>query len=84
MISNYLERVERLESIAEDFEGVEKAFAIYAGRELRIVVNSGRVNDDKAGLLAADIAKKVEENLIYPGKIKITVIREMKVSSYTH
>ncbi len=83
-ISNYLERVEQLETLAEEFDGVDKAFAIYAGRELRIVANSDRVNDEKAGHLAFDIARKIEENLTYPGRIKITVIREMKVSSYTH
>ncbi len=83
-ISDYLERVETLEQIAEEFEGVDKAFAIYAGRELRVVANSDKVDDQKAGALASDIAKKIEGKLKYPGKIKVTVIREMKTSSYTH
>ena len=83
-ISDYLERVENLEQIAEQFEGVDKAFAIYAGRELRVVANSERVDDENAANLASDIAKKIEEKLKYPGKIKVTVIREMKTSSYTH
>jgi ribonuclease Y len=83
-ISDYLERVENLERIAEEFEGVDKAFAIYAGRELRVVANSDKVDDESAVTLASGIAKKIEENLKYPGKIKVTVIREMKASSYTH
>lgn len=83
-ISDYLERVENLEQIAEEFEGVDKAFAIYAGRELRVVANSDKVDDLRVGILASDIAKKIEEKLKYPGKIKVTVIREMKTSSYTH
>ncbi|HUV08685.1 MAG TPA: HD domain-containing protein, partial [Spirochaetia bacterium] len=83
-IANYLDRVEKLESIAGEFEGVDNAYAIYAGRELRILVNSDKIDDDKAKLLAVGIAQKVEERLSYPGKIKVTVIREMKVSSFTH
>jgi ribonuclease Y len=83
-ISDYLKRVENLEQIAEEFEGVDKAFAIYAGRELRVLVDSDMVDDQTATVLAANIAKKVEEKLNYPGKIKVTVIREMKTSSYTH
>ncbi len=83
-ISDYLERVENLERIAEEFEGVDKAFAIYAGRELRVVANSDKVDDESAAILASGIAKKIEDNLKYPGKIKVTVIREMKTSSYTH
>jgi ribonuclease Y len=83
-ISNYLERVENLERIAEEFEGVDKAFAIYAGRELRVLANSEEVDDETAGSLAYGIAKKIEESLKYPGKIKVTVIREMKISSFTH
>jgi len=83
-ISDYLERVENLEQIAEEFDGVDKAFAIYAGRELRVVANSDRVDDQTVGTLASNIATKIEEKLKYPGKIKVTVIREMKTSSYTH
>ncbi len=82
-ITNYLERVERLEKIAESFEGVEKAFAIYAGRELRIQVDSEKVSDEQAATLASEVARRVEKELTYPGKITITVIREMKASVYT-
>ena len=82
-IASYVERVEKLEGIAEGFEGVDKAFAIYAGRELRILVNAEKVDDTRASGLASEIVKKVEEGLSYPGKIKITVIREVKSSSYT-
>ena len=83
-IGDYLDRVENLEKIAEEFKGVDKAFAIYAGRELRVVANSDEVDDAMATDLASGIAKKIEETLKYPGKIKITVIREMKISNYTH
>jgi ribonucrease Y len=82
-ITNYLDRVDRLERIAESYQGVEKAFAIYAGRELRIQVDSDKVSDDQAAGLAADVARRVEQELTYPGKITITVIREMKASVYT-
>ena len=84
MIASYLERVEKLENIATEFEGVDTAFAIYAGRELRILVNSEKVDDTRAEELASDIARKIEDGLTYPGRIKITVIRELKTSSYTN
>ncbi len=83
-IGDYLDRVENLEKIAEEFKGVDKAFAIYAGRELRVVANSDEVDDTMATDLASGIARKIEETLKYPGKIKVTVIREMKISNYTH
>jgi ribonuclease Y len=82
-IASYLKRVENLERIAEDFEGVDKAFAIYAGRELRILANTDKIDDAKARTLASQIAGKIEETMSYPGRIKVTVIREMKISSYT-
>ena len=82
-VTSYLELVQNLEGIAEGFDGVEKAFAIYAGRELRIMVNSDKVNDEKARQLARDIAKKIEESISYPGRVKVTLIREMRVSDYT-
>ncbi len=82
-ITNYLDRVEKLERIAESFEGVEKAFAIYAGRELRIQVDSERISDERAAALAAEVARRVEKELTYPGKVTITVIRELKASVYT-
>jgi ribonuclease Y len=68
--------------MATDFKGVEKAYAIQAGRELRIVVESGRVSDEDAIWLARDLAKKVEAELTYPGQIKVTVIRETRAVEY--
>jgi ribonucrease Y len=82
-VTSYLELVENLEKIAMEFSGVERAFAIYAGRELRIMVNSDVIDDIKANQLASDISRKIEEWANYPGKIKVTLIREMKVSTYT-
>jgi HD superfamily phosphodiesterase len=76
------ERVENLESIAEDFDGVDKAYAIQAGRELRILVNNEKITDDAAKDLAKNIAKRIESELKYPGRIKVTIIREMRVIEY--
>jgi ribonuclease Y len=81
-LDNYLKRLENLESIAEDFEGVEKAYAIQAGRELRILVNNEKISDDAAKELAKSIAKRIESELKYPGRIKVTIIREMRVIEY--
>ena len=81
-LNNYIKRLENLENIAEDFEGVSKAFAIQAGRELRIMVNNESVNDDEAKILAKDIAKRIEDELRYPGRIKVTIIRETRVTEY--
>ncbi|MCX6798010.1 MAG: ribonuclease Y [Candidatus Falkowbacteria bacterium] len=79
---NYLQRLEELENIALSFEGIEKAYAIQAGREVRIFVKPDEIDDLKAYNLARDIAKKVESELKYPGEIKINVIREMRVLEY--
>ena len=68
--------------MATDFKGVEKAYAIQAGRELRIVVESGSVSDEDAIWLARDLAKKVEAELTYPGQIKVTVLRETRAVDY--
>jgi ribonucrease Y len=81
-LDNYLKRLENLESIAEDFDGVDKAYAIQAGRELRILVNNEKINDDAAKELAKNIAKRIESELKYPGRIKVTIIREMRVVEY--
>jgi ribonuclease Y len=81
-LDNYLKRLENLEGIAEDFEGVEKAYAIQAGRELRILVNNEKITDDAAKELAKSIAKRIENELKYPGRIKVTIIREMRVIEY--
>jgi ribonucrease Y len=81
-LDNYLKRLEELESIAEDFEGVDKAYAIQAGRELRILVNNERISDEAAKDLAKNIAKRIETELKYPGRIKVTIIRETRVIEY--
>ncbi len=81
-LNNYIKRLENLERIAGEFEGVEKTFAIQAGRELRIMVNHDKISDDKSKDLAKDIAKKIESELRYPGRIKVTIIRETRVVEY--
>ncbi len=82
ILENYIKRLEKLEGMATDFDGVEKAYAIQAGRELRIIVESASISDDKAVWLARDVAKKVEAELTYPGQIKVTVIRETRAVEY--
>lgn len=77
-MATYLKRVEDLEKIALSFPGVEKCFAVQAGRELRVIVQPERINDEEAFALARNIALKIEDNLQYPGQIKITVIRETR------
>ncbi|HZJ41508.1 MAG TPA: ribonuclease Y [Patescibacteria group bacterium] len=79
---NYLQRLEELEKIALSFEGIEKAFAIQAGREVRVFVEPQAISDLEAHNLARDIAKKIEDELKYPGEIKVNVIREMRVTEY--
>ncbi|MBR6061792.1 MAG: HD domain-containing protein, partial [Spirochaetales bacterium] len=81
-LENYIKRLENLEHIAENFSGVEKAFAIQAGRELRVMLNSTLSSDDAAIGIARDIAKQIESELKYPGKIKVTVIRESRFIEY--
>ena len=81
-IDNYIKRLENLESIAEQFEGVEKAYAIQAGRELRVLVSSEKVADAIMTSLSRDIAKKIESDLRYPGKIRVTLIRESRIVEY--
>jgi ribonuclease Y len=83
-LESYIKRLEKLESIPESFECVEKAFAIHAGRELRIIVIPEKIDDDSLLLLAKNIAKRVENELEYPGQIKINVIRETKAVEYAN
>ena len=82
LLETYIKRLEKLEAIAHSFEGVSKAFALQAGREIRIIVESQKVSDDKATLVAKDIAQKIKNELDYPGQIKVTVIREMRAVEY--
>ncbi len=78
----YIKRLQQLEEIADSFEGVEKSFAIQAGREVRIVVKPEKISDDQMTLMARDVAKKVEDEMDYPGQIKVNIIRETRVVDY--
>ena len=82
MLESYVKRLEELEAIAKSFSGVDKCFAIQAGREIRILVENEKISDNDAVMLCRDIIKKIEEDLTYPGQIKATVIRETRVSDY--
>lgn len=81
-IENYIKRLERLEGLANDFEGVEKTYAIQAGREIRVMVRPEEVSDDSMIILARNIANKIEQELEYPGQIKVNVIRENRAVEY--
>ncbi|MGP1459579.1 MAG: ribonuclease Y [Treponema sp.] len=81
-VDNYVKRLENLEAVAEGFAGVEKAYAIQAGRELRILVNNEKVSDTEVKQLASNIAKQIETDLRYPGRIRITMIRETRIVEY--
>lgn len=82
MLESYVKRLEDLEKIANSFKGVNKSYAIQAGREVRIIVDSGELSDVEATVTAKDIVKKIEEELTYPGQIKVTVIRETRSVEY--
>ena len=81
-VDNYVKRLENLEEVAEKFPGVDKAFAIQAGRELRILVNNEKIPDGDVKDLAQKIAKQIETDLRYPGRIKLTMIRETRIVEY--
>ena len=81
-VENYIKRLQKLEEVAGGFDGIEKTFAIQAGREVRIMVKPELVDDDKMKILARDIAKKIENELDYPGQIKVSVIRENRIVDY--
>ncbi|MBR0351032.1 MAG: ribonuclease Y [Clostridia bacterium] len=78
----YIKRLESLEAIADSFEGVEKSFAIQAGREVRIIVKPEKINDDQMTVLARDVSKRIEDEMDYPGQIKVNIIRETRVIDY--
>jgi ribonuclease Y len=84
LLENYIKRLEDLENIANSFKGVKNAYAIQAGRELRVIVESGIITDEDATLLSRDVAKKIEESLTFPGQIKVTVIRETRSVEYAN
>ncbi|MDA8160311.1 MAG: ribonuclease Y [Desulfobacteraceae bacterium] len=82
MLESYVKRLEDLERLANGFKGVEKSFAIQAGREVRVIVDSSQVKDVETSMLGKDIAKKIEETMTYPGQIRVTVIRETRSVEY--
>ena len=82
ILESYVKRLEKLEDIADSFKGVSKAFALQAGREIRILVESEKITDEEAVWLSKDIARRIENELEYPGSIKVTVIRETRAIEY--
>ncbi|HLR00167.1 MAG TPA: ribonuclease Y [Sphingobacterium sp.] len=82
IIESYIKRLKELEDLALSYPGVEKTFAIQAGRELRVVVESEKINDEEANILSADISNRIQTEMIYPGQIKVTVIRETRAVAY--
>ncbi len=82
ILEQYLKRIKELETLAQSYKGVEKAFAIQAGRELRVIVESEKVTDDRADELSFEIAQKIQNEMQYPGQIKVTVIREKRAVNY--
>jgi ribonuclease Y len=81
-LERYIKRLEKLEDIASGFKGVENCYAIQAGREVRVIVNADNVDDEAATKVARDIAKKIEEEMTYPGEIKVTLLREVRCIEY--
>ena len=81
-VENYIKRLQKLEEVASSFDGVERTFAIQAGREVRVMVKPEIVNDERMIPLARDICKKIEEELEYPGQIKVNIIRESRASDF--
>lgn len=81
-LENYLKRLTRLEEISESFEGVEKCYAVQAGREIRIMVKPEKISDDDSVLLAREVAKKIEAEMEYPGQIKVVTIRETRAVEF--
>ena len=81
-LETYTNRLKQLEDISNNFKGVDKSFAIQAGREVRVIVVPDQINDDEMVLLARDISKQIEAELQYPGQIKVNVIRESRVVDY--
>lgn len=82
VLESYIKRLEKLEELADGFKGVQKSFAIQAGREVRVIVDSGKITDEDAIWLSRNVAKKIQSELTYPGEIKVTVIRETRAIEY--
>ncbi len=82
ILETYIKRLEKLEELSKSFEGVTKAFALQAGREVRVIVNANDLDDNRTFLVSKDIAKKIQEEMEYPGQIKVTVIREVRAIEY--
>ena len=82
VLENYVKRLQKLEALADGFPGVEKTYAVQAGREIRLMVRPEVVDDAAAHVLARDAARRIEEELEYPGQIKVTVIRETRAVNY--
>lgn len=81
-LEKYVKRLERLEAISNSYSGVERSFAIQAGRELRVIVKADKINDGEASRLCRDIAKQIENELTYPGEVKVTLVREFRITEY--
>ena len=81
-LTAYIKRLEGLEEIANSFDGVESSYAIQAGRELRIVINPDKIDDDEAVLMSREVAKKIQDTMQYPGQIKVTILRETRAVEY--
>jgi ribonuclease Y len=82
MLETYIKRMSQLEEIGDSFKGVQKTFAIQSGREVRIIVMPTGANDQEAGILARDVAKRIEKEVTYPGEIKVTVVRETRYTEF--
>ena len=82
ILESYLKRISELEDIALSYDGVQKAYAMQAGRELRVIVDAEKATDERAGQLSFEISQKIERDMQYPGQIKVTVIREMRAVAY--
>ena len=82
ILESYLSRIRELESLALNYEGVQKAYAMQAGRELRVIVESDKVTDDQAETISFQISEQIQNEMQYPGQIKVTVIREKRATSY--
>ena len=79
-VSTYIKRLQKLEEICDSYKGVEKSYAIQAGREVRIIVKPDEVDDASMVLMARDVANKIEKEMVYPGQIKVNVIRELRAT----